>query len=189
MSWLSNLLDLLFRRRPPVPPDVPPDDPPDADGDVSDGVGVRLLAMHNRERASRRVPPLRMSVALSRAALTEAQLVCKTGQFSHTPGGSQLTTRVDAAGYGAWSQLGENLAGDFPTPEDAMSAWMGSPGHRTNILGTYAEVGFALLKCKSKNIWVATFATRSLGMSPRAFASPQLAGMVHPDEAHDYTNM
>jgi hypothetical protein len=41
-----------------------------------------------------------------------------------------------------WLALGENIAAGQETPAEVMSAWMGSPGHRANILATATwEVG------------------------------------------------
>jgi uncharacterized protein YkwD len=56
--------------------------------------------------------------------------------------GSTLVTRAEAAGYQAWSFLGENLAAGQPTPERVVDAWMKSPTHRANVLSNEAvEIG------------------------------------------------
>ena len=66
--------------------------------------------------------------------------------------GSQPAQRIRASGYlssgGAW-RIGENLAwgsGELATPKKIMAAWMGSPGHRANILQpAYREIGFGVI--------------------------------------------
>lgn len=53
----------------------------------------------------------------------------------------QFWERMSAAGY-AWNTAAENIAAGQPTPQGVMTAWMGSPGHRANILSTaYRELG------------------------------------------------
>jgi uncharacterized protein YkwD len=74
------------------------------------------------------------------------------GYFDHTsPSGTTFVDRVIGAGYvkrnAAWS-LGENLAwgtGDESTPQNMMTAWMNSAGHKANILkGSYKELGIGI---------------------------------------------
>ena len=73
--------------------------------------------------------------------------------FSHDGrDGSQPAERIRASGYlssgGGW-RIGENLAwgtGELASPKAIMAAWMGSPGHRANILQpAYREIGFGVL--------------------------------------------
>ena len=64
--------------------------------------------------------------------------------MSHTgTGGTDGGQRITNAGY-RWSTWGENVAAGQPTPADAMSSWMASPGHRANILnGSVNHIGVA----------------------------------------------
>ncbi len=49
--------------------------------------------------------------------------------------------RMAAAGY-AYSSAAENIAWGYPSPEAVIDGWMGSSGHRANILSTtYREMG------------------------------------------------
>lgn len=49
-----------------------------------------------------------------------------------------------------FSAAGENIAYGQQTPAAVMSAWMNSPGHRSNIMnGTYTEIGVGLAKNKN----------------------------------------
>jgi uncharacterized protein YkwD len=44
--------------------------------------------------------------------------------------------------YTGWNALGENIADDSPSPQAVVTGWMGSSGHRANILnGDYWETG------------------------------------------------
>ena len=65
--------------------------------------------------------------------------------FEHvSPTGVSPDQLVLAAGYN-YKVTGENLAlGDFKDEKDLVDAWMGSPGHRANILNPeYTEIGVA----------------------------------------------
>jgi uncharacterized protein YkwD len=49
--------------------------------------------------------------------------------------------RMNAAGY-IYNSAGENIAAGYTTPSAVMTAWMGSSGHRANILSTtFREIG------------------------------------------------
>jgi uncharacterized protein YkwD len=62
--------------------------------------------------------------------------------FSHTgSAGTSVRQRASAAGYGS-SFVGENIAAGYSTPEEVMSGWMTSDGHRKNILNcAYVHIG------------------------------------------------
>jgi hypothetical protein len=50
--------------------------------------------------------------------------------------------RMNAAGYTGFGPAGENIAAGYGSPESAMSAWMNSSGHRSNILSSsFREIG------------------------------------------------
>jgi len=49
--------------------------------------------------------------------------------------------RLAAAGY-KWRAFAENIAYGQRGPEDVTESWMGSAGHRANMLnGSYTEIG------------------------------------------------
>lgn len=49
--------------------------------------------------------------------------------------------RIQDAGY-YWNTYGENIAAGYATPTSVMNGWMGSSGHRGNILSTgFREIG------------------------------------------------
>ena len=67
-------------------------------------------------------------------------------RLSHTGrDGSNPVGRARRVGYGS-SHVGENIAGAAQTVDQVMLAWMGSPGHRGNILGDYTEMGAARIE-------------------------------------------
>ncbi|MBO4457319.1 MAG: CAP domain-containing protein [Butyrivibrio sp.] len=92
----------------------------------------------NQERASKGLPALAWSDALTTAAQVRATEI--QTEFSHTrPGGDPFWT-VDSN-----VQYGENLAKLYPTADTVFTAWMNSPTHAANIMdGGYKTVGIAL---------------------------------------------
>lgn len=115
------------------------------------GLEAAIAQEVNAVRAARGLPTLRGSAGLSRAAGAHTGAMLDVGAFAHEfPGWlsfSQRLKRYYAPGKTAWSGA-ENLAlfgPDAPTAQDVVSAWMGSPGHRANILGrSWRELGVAV---------------------------------------------
>ena len=111
---------------------------------VDNAVALRnaTLCLLNEERASRGLKPLKANTALRRAAQKHSRRMVQEGFFDHvSPGGSTLISRVKRgtsylSGALKWS-LGENIAwgcGHLATPGETVEGWMGSAGHRRNIL-------------------------------------------------------
>lgn len=86
-------------------------------------------------------PKLRMSPALSKAALAHNRAMIETGCTDHTcPGEPGLPQRAALAGYPTqWDFLSENIAGGFETAKEVFAAWAASPGHHRNMLTCYAH--------------------------------------------------
>ena len=90
------------------------------------------------------------------------------GFFDHeSPDGGTLVDRLTGAGYlgdeDAWV-VGENIGwgqGTLATARSMVTAWMGSAGHRENLLsGDYTEVGLGLaLGTPADRAWGATYTT------------------------------
>lgn len=109
-----------------------------------------VLALVNRERANAGCAPVTLDTRLSAAALAHSEDMARRNYFSHTaPDGTTFDERIEQAGY-SWSTAAENIAAGQATPAQVMSAWMGSPGHKANILscdftqmglGHYYEAG------------------------------------------------
>ena len=79
--------------------------------------------------------------------------------FAHvSPTGQSALTVASTVGY-SYLALGENLAlGNFTGDAGVVSAWMGSPGHRANILSSnYTQIGVAVGKgtYDGKSTWIA----------------------------------
>lgn len=103
----------------------------------------QVVALVNQQRAEAGLAPLTVSESLTQEAQGYADWMASANFFSHTaPDGSTITNRAEAAGYSTWTYLAENLAAGQSSPERAVTAWMNSPSHRSNILAPDAtEIG------------------------------------------------
>ena len=115
---------------------------------------VTTLCLLNVQRRKFRLPRLRGNSRLRRAAEGHSRSMVERGFFSHVgPGGLGLVDRVLRAGYlndvRGWS-VGENIGygtGRTSSPKVIVRAWMGSTGHRANILTrSYDEIGLGVVK-------------------------------------------
>jgi uncharacterized protein YkwD len=111
--------------------------PPPSAARVEQGAGpvaqVEVAGVLNRARTENGRPAMVESPRLSAAARSYADLMARTGHFSHDgPDGSSFADRARAAGYGC--ARAENIASGPMTDAQVVANWMTSPGHRRNIL-------------------------------------------------------
>ncbi len=128
-----------------------------------------LLEMHNQARREAGSPPLVLHPGLSRAAIIHADDMVEKDYFSHTSkDGTTFGTRVKRYYKGSWLR-GENIAynslSGSAAVRRAMGQWLGSPGHKRNILDPrYREVGFGVIhgsfKGSKVTMFVADFGSR-----------------------------
>ena len=105
-----------------------------------------LLEQTNLERQKIGEAPLLLNDKLDQAAYLKAQDMFAKQYWAHNaPDGTPPWKWFGDIGY-AYNEAGENLAKNFTTTSAAMTAWMGSPEHRANILdANYVDVGFAIV--------------------------------------------
>lgn len=105
-----------------------------------------LVALTNQQRAQAGLPPLTLDAQLTKAAsLKAADMMAKNYWAHNAPDGTTPWVFIKSSGY-EYLYAGENLARGFTTAQDAVNAWMASPGHRSNILSpNYKDVGFAVV--------------------------------------------
>lgn len=105
----------------------------------------RVLQLVNAERAAHGCAPLRMDERLMAAAERESRDMATQHFFNHTePDGTTPGKRVKDTGY-VYQMVGENIVADTDDADDAVDAWMNSPGHRANILTcAFRETGIAV---------------------------------------------
>jgi uncharacterized protein YkwD len=129
----------------------------------------RVIELTNQERSQAGLSPLKFESRLATAALQHSQDMALQDYFSHTqPNGGTLGDRINATGY-QFSNAAENIAAGMSTPEDAVTGWMNSPGHRVNILNPeLTEIGVAYYfladdtgETNYHHYWTQVFATPS----------------------------
>jgi len=106
-----------------------------------------VVELTNTERTNQSLGTLTRSAVLDKAAQLKAEDMATHGYFAHnSPDGLTPWYWFDQAGYN-FVYAGENLAVHFTDSENVIDAWMNSPGHRANILGSnYSEIGVGTAK-------------------------------------------
>jgi uncharacterized protein YkwD len=111
------------------------------------GAAGEMASLTNDERAQNGLPPFKVSALLMQAAQIQADQMASLNQMAHVLPGARYPEpqdRLAAVGY-RWRSYGENVAYGQSTPATAVTAWMGSPGHRANILNPgLTELGTAV---------------------------------------------
>ena len=96
----------------------------------SGGVTTQVVTLTNAERAKAGCGPLAVNATLTAVAQAHSQDMATNDYFDHnSQDGRTPFDRMTAAGY-RYSTAAENIAAGQRTPQDVMTAWMNSPGHR-----------------------------------------------------------
>jgi uncharacterized protein YkwD len=117
-------------------------------------VSRQILGLVNDARTSGRrcgkksfapAVPLVLNSALAGAALAHSQDMARFGEFDHRGhDGSSPATRVERAGYGGYTVVGENIAAGAMTPIEVTQGWLASPAHCENIMDPrFSDIGIA----------------------------------------------
>jgi uncharacterized protein YkwD len=89
-------------------------------------------------------------------AKIQAQNMARFQKMAHVLPESNLPTLTDRAresGY-PYAQLAENVALGYPSAESVVGGWMGSKGHRANILQRDAEeTGIAIARSSAGGLY------------------------------------
>jgi uncharacterized YkwD family protein len=104
----------------------------------------QVVSLVNKERANAGLSALASDSALTSMALVKAKDMYNNNYFSHTsPTYGSPFAMMTAFGI-KYSYAGENIAKGQRTPQEVMTAWMNSAGHRQNILSpNFAKIGVA----------------------------------------------
>jgi uncharacterized protein YkwD len=95
-----------------------------------------MVGLTNAQRNQAGLAPFTASPLLMQAAQLQADQMASLGQMAHELPGARYPSpqdRLTAVGY-QWQAYAENVAYGQGSPASAISAWMGSSGHRANIL-------------------------------------------------------
>lgn len=102
----------------------------------------QVIDLTNAQRRQNGLPPLKADSQLSSVAQRKVIDMQQHHYFSHTSPtyGSPFDMMRD---FGVnYRSAGENIAEGQPTPQEVVTAWMNSPGHRANILNrNYTNIG------------------------------------------------
>ena len=113
----------------------------------------QVIDLTNAERKKENLPPLKVSLILSKVARDYSAKMAKQQKLDHYLDGTKVGERVKAGGY-KYSYIGENLAaGDVPVPQ-IVEGWMKSKLHRENILNDkYTEIGVGIALDNRGDAW------------------------------------
>lgn len=103
-----------------------------------------MVELTNAERVRAGLQKLSSDARLMQAAQIQAEQMMRSGLLQHVLANASYPStqdRLAVVGYG-WQTWAENLAYGHATSWEAISGWMGSPDHRSNILnGLYTDIG------------------------------------------------
>ena len=145
-----------------------------------------LVAMTNRARASAGLKALKVDSTLHSVARWRSKDMIDRNYFSHSiPGYGKVWDKLNAIGY-CYNVAGENI-GWNNYPDDSataaiQSAFMGSPGHRANIMGkTWDVIGIGAYKGSSgKKMWTVLFADKCGSTAPKPTPKPRPKPTARP---------
>ncbi len=117
-----------------------------------------VLDLTNAERKTADLKPLTANPRLMEAARKHAENMAKQDKLDHVLDEKTHADRTKAAGYKS-GFVGENIAWNQKDAKEVVAGWMGSEGHRDNILKKeYTEIGVAVAKnAKGEPYWVQVF--------------------------------
>lgn len=144
-----------------------------------------VFVQTNVERARENLAPLSRNSRLDHAAQLKADDMAEKGYYAHvSPEGRTPMYFVERAGY-AYSIIGENLVVQRTTAAQVLAAFMGSPGHRANILRTdFSEIGIGIAdgayKGNTTTFTVQIFAKPAAAVPPAPTVEKPVSRSVAP---------
>ena len=168
MPRIAHLLPLVllaacqmpFNRTVQLP--VPRSEPQPISSSERAALEREVIDVVNGARASSNARALERNDAMMRAARDHAEELARRGELDHassTPGRETFAKRLAAAGAPAWTLAGENLI-ELPyvaidVAEEAVTGWLGSPSHRSQMLeASYTDTGVGIARDASGNWYV-----------------------------------
>jgi uncharacterized protein YkwD len=123
----------------------------DFSGTFDDTKASAVIDLVNQARAVDELPPLTQNANLTASANVRAPEIVV--HWSHNrPDGTAWYTAPPG------NQMAENIAYGQISAEQVVAAWMGSEGHRENIMNSdYTRIGVACYYCSGTYYWVQHF--------------------------------
>lgn len=105
-----------------------------------------IIDLTNMQRLLVNLKPLKENTKLNEAALIRANTIIQLNEWSHEEPKTGITYTQAIKQVNYWNvNYGENLARDYYTSDQAVSAWMNSPKHKENILNpNFQEIGIGI---------------------------------------------
>ncbi|MCC7420444.1 MAG: CAP domain-containing protein [Planctomycetaceae bacterium] len=120
--------------------DEPTDDTEDGTGNLPDEL-ASVVKLTNQERTRAGLATLTVNDTLMTLAQEQSDRMANANTMSHEVNGLSFMQRITSSNYNP-AYAGENIAFGQATPEEVVTAWMNSPGHRANILNpNFTEIG------------------------------------------------
>jgi uncharacterized protein YkwD len=137
---------------------------------------IRLFQLTNESRAAYGRAPLAYDAAASSVARAWAAELARSGNLRHNP---NLVSQVSSQVTNQWSAIGENV-GYAGSVDQVHGAYMGSTGHRNNILGNYNRVGVGSVRAGNYVWTTVVFILGPQLVQPASVAPfPTAAAFVH----------
>lgn len=139
-----------------IPQDTALPEEDDASASADNTIANQVLELVNKERSANGLNKLTLDPKLCSMAQYKAEDMAAYG-FSHEGSYGSLKELLAKFNirYGA---AGENIAMNQTSPEEVMRDWMGSEGHRANILGkNYNKLGVGCYESDGNIYWVQEF--------------------------------
>lgn len=117
-----------------------------------------LIQLTNAERKKLNLPELSVDLALMKLARSHSAEMAKLNQIGHEAGGKSFSTRMSDAKYKSFL-AGENIARGQNSPQQAVSDWMNSAGHKENIIRKeFTHIGVGIASSETgKRYWTQVF--------------------------------
>jgi uncharacterized protein YkwD len=147
-------------------------------GSFSSSSERQLVSLTNRSRAAAGRKALKIDSTLSSIARWRSKDMIRRGYFSHTiPGYGSVFDKLSAKGYCfklAGENIGWNTYPDDVATREIHQMFMGSSGHRKNILGkAWDRIGVGAYKGKDgKKMWTVLFADKCGGGGSKSTPKP-----------------
>ncbi len=138
-------------------PDLPDVEVPPSEGDDAlSSYETEVVRLVNEARAENGLQPLTASAEISRVARVKSQDMADNGYFSHTSPTYGTPFQMLTTFGITYKTAGENIAYGQRTPQEVVTGWLNSPGHRANILNaSFTQIGVGYVA--AGNYWTQLF--------------------------------
>ena len=116
----------------------------------------RIFDLINAERQRQGLRPLVYNAQLDRMAKIQAENMARFQKMAHNIPESSLPALGDRARYVGYmfGRIEENIALGYPNAESVVQGWMGSSGHRRNILDAgVVETGIGIARSAAGGLY------------------------------------